>query len=71
MGKVSLIEASGDEKVLLLGAEFRNINVLDFEVDGGVIFTRIIFDGQAITLIGDPQEALKTHFGGRADQRAQ
>jgi hypothetical protein len=69
--KVSFAGISADEKVQLLGDEFRNIAVLDFESTEGVMCTRIIFDGQVIMLIGDPQEALKTYLGGTGNETAQ
>jgi hypothetical protein len=71
MTKVSFVGISADEKVQLLGDEFRNIEVLDFESAEGVMCTRIIFDGQVITLIGDPQVALKTCLGGTGNETAQ
>lgn len=71
MSKVSLIGATGEDKVLVLGEEFRNIEVLDVDFNDGMMFTRIILDGQCITLVGDPRNALKTYLGGQADQVAQ
>lgn len=71
MSKVSFVDASADEKELLLGPEFRNIEVLDFDNSEGVMCTRIIIEGRPVTLAGDPQEALKTYLGGQADMTAQ
>ena len=71
MGKISFVGASADDKAQLLGPEFRNIDVLDFEADGGVMVTTIIIEGHTIALVGDPQEALKTYLGGTSDQAAQ
>lgn len=68
MSKVSLIGAAGEDKALVLGDEFKNIEVLDVDFNDGVMFTRIILNDQCITLVGDPRDALKTHLGGQADQ---
>jgi hypothetical protein len=70
-GKTSFVGVASDIKAELLGPEFRNIDVLDFEVADGVCLTRIVLDGKAITLVGNPQEALTTFLDGRADQAAQ
>lgn len=68
MSKVSLVGATGDDKAVVLGDEFRNIEVLDVDFNEGVMFTKIFLGGEIITLIGDPREALKTYLGGQADQ---
>lgn len=62
MSKTSFAGASAEEKVLLLGQEFRNIEVTD-----GVCFTTIVLEGEAFTLVGNPQEALRTFLGCRAN----
>jgi hypothetical protein len=71
MSKVSFVGVSGDEKVQLLGPEFRNIDVLDFDNSEGVMCTRIIIEGRPVTLVGDPQQALKTYLDGQANTTAQ
>ncbi|VVE44161.1 hypothetical protein PHO31112_04312 [Pandoraea horticolens] len=71
MSKTSFVAATPDEKAQLLGQEFRNIDVLGFEVTDGVCFTEILLDGEAFILVGDPQEALKTFLGGRANKTQQ
>lgn len=71
MEKISFATASADEKEQLLGPEFRNIHVLDFKSKDGVMVTRILLGGKDLTLIGDPQEALKTHLGGQSDDTTQ
>jgi hypothetical protein len=70
MSKTSLVGATGDDKVMTLGDEFRHIEVLDVDFADGVMVTRIILGGQCITLIGDPQDALKTYLGGQGVQAA-
>lgn len=71
MGKISFAGVSSEDKANLLGPEFRNIEVLDFEASDGVFCTRIVIRGDVITLIGDPQEALRTILGGQSGEVAQ
>jgi hypothetical protein len=64
MSKVSFVGASADEKDMLLGPEFRSIDVIDFEVvEGGAIFTRVILQSRVITLTGEPRKALRNWLG--------
>jgi hypothetical protein len=64
---MSFKEATPDEKERLLGREFRNIEVLDMEIEAGNISVRIVLEGRVLVLLGDPQEALRTHLGGDPD----
>lgn len=70
MSKVSLVGATGEDKAVALGDEFRNIEVIEVDFNDGVMLTKIILDGRCVTLVGDPRDALKTHLGGQADQVA-
>jgi len=70
MGKISLVEAMADDKALVLGDEFRNIEVLEVDFSDGLMSTKIILNSQCITLIGDPRDALKTYLGGQTDEAA-
>ncbi|VVE37520.1 hypothetical protein [Pandoraea terrigena] len=71
MSKTSFVGATADEKAQLLGQEFRNIEVIGFEVTDGVCFTEILLDGEVLTLVGYPQEALKTFLGGQGSKTQQ
>ncbi|QEZ47200.1 hypothetical protein [Cupriavidus oxalaticus] len=64
MNKVSFVSASGDDKAALLGPEFRHIDVIDFQAIDGVFLVRIAWQSQVLTLVGDPQEALRVAMGG-------
>jgi hypothetical protein len=71
MGNVSFVGASGEEKALLLGSEFRNLEVIGFGVEDGLIRTRVVIAGAVVTLIGDPQQALLTYLGGQGGETTQ
>ena len=73
MSKVSFVGASADDRAALLGEGFRHIEVLDFEVvDNSALFmVRIAISGSVVTLVGDPQEALRTYLAGTQGETAQ
>lgn len=70
MSKISLVEATADDKALVLGDEFRNIEVSEVDFSDGLMSTKIILNSKCITLIGDPRDALKTYLGGQTDEAA-
>lgn len=65
MAKVSLLGVTPEEKEMAFGREFRDISMLDFEVVGEIMHVRILIEGKPISLIGNPQDALKTYLGGQ------
>jgi len=73
MSKVSFVGASADERAALLGEEFRHIEVLDFQVSKGrpTCITRVLVAGAVLTLVGDPQEALRTYLAGTQGETSQ
>lgn len=58
MSAVSFVGTDPVTREMLLGPEFRNIEVIDFDCPHGVIITRIIINSRVVTLYGDPQESL-------------
>jgi hypothetical protein len=75
MSALSLETLTADDKDMLFGPEFRNIQLVDFDVnDDGIWLTRAILSGRMHTLVGDPRIALAryteavadTSMGGRA-----
>jgi len=71
MSRISFVGMPASERELTLGREFRNIEVLTFEVDRhGVMTTRAILQNQIFALVGNPTQALaqftEACTGGRA-----
>lgn len=63
--KLDFTKATADEREQLVGREFRNIHVISQWFSDGLCHTEIIFNGERLTLIGDPVGCLKTHLGGQ------
>lgn len=63
--KVSLLLSTPDEREMLLGREFRDINVLSMEFPSAGIVTKVVLEGRVVKLVGDPVSCLKTYLGGR------
>lgn len=59
MSRISFAGMPASERELTLGREFRNIEVLTFEVnEQGVMTTRAILQSQVFALVGNPTQAL-------------
>lgn len=64
---IDFTKTTPDEREALLGREFRNVLVLEAGAGAdGSLLTRVLFDGQAVTLVGNPSDALRTYLAGRA-----
>lgn len=62
MSAVSFVGADSETRELLLGPEFRNIEVIDFDSPHGIVITRIIINSKVVALYGNPQEALLNYL---------
>jgi hypothetical protein len=68
---IDFTKATPDELELVLGREFRSALVLEAGADeSGQWMTRLMIDGQAVTLIGNPSDALRTYLAGQEPGRA-
>jgi hypothetical protein len=68
---INFTKATPDELELVLGREFRSALVLEAGADeSGQWMTRLMIDGQAVTLIGNPSDALRTYLAGQEPGRA-
>lgn len=71
MSKFSFAGIPAYDRECTLGREFRNIDVIDLEINGdGIWITRVILQGQIHALVGEPITALSrvtaACIGGRA-----
>jgi hypothetical protein len=65
---IDMTAATADDKEGLLGREFREIDVRGLTCGEGALRLDARIEGQAVTLVGDPQKALAVYLGGRADR---
>jgi len=66
MSARSFEDATRQDKIDLLGPEFAAIHVIDADFSGSVIVVRVILEGQVVSLVGDPQQALATYLAGQS-----
>ncbi len=62
-------QTTPDEREQILGREFRELRVLGFK-PSPPMHTIVILDGVRTTLVGDPQQALRTYLGGKQEGEA-
>ncbi|WP_059412634.1 hypothetical protein [Cupriavidus basilensis] len=62
MSAVSFVGTDAVTREMLLGPEFRNIEVIDFDCPHGIVIVRIIINLKVVVLYGDPQEALLNYL---------
>lgn len=61
--------ASGDDKAMMFGEEFRYQLITRARFDGGVQMVELLLNGCLVMLVGDPQRALATYLVGRNESQ--
>lgn len=64
-------KATPDEKENLFGREFRELHILSVEFTSTSTVMTILLEAQKVTLVGDPQEALRTYMAATFESVAQ